>query len=84
MDLKLTHQRVELFKRITKIWRGGLVGEGVSLGVVSEVSKANANPGSISAIGSGCAFQLLEHTAAVFSALIIMEEASETVKQAPS
>ena len=44
MDLKLAHQRVELFKRITKIWRCGLVGEGVSLGVGFEVLKANAQP----------------------------------------
>lgn len=44
MDLKLAHQRVELFKRITKIWRCGLAGEGVSQGVGFEALKANTQP----------------------------------------
>lgn len=83
----LAHQRVELFKWIAKIWRCGLVGAGVSLGVGFEVSKAQAQPRVClccwirRCLSATWAPRL---PAAVFSTVIIMEEDAETVKQVPN
>lgn len=44
----LARWRVELFKRITKIGRCGLVGGGVLLGVDYEVLKVQAQPRGLS------------------------------------
>jgi hypothetical protein len=56
----LGHQGVELFERITRVRRCGLVGETPSpLGVGSEVSKVSKVLLSLSTCGSGCSSQLL-------------------------
>lgn len=83
MDLKLAHQRVELFKRITKIWRCGLVWGGVLPGVGYEVLKAQAQPRVCLCYGIRMYLSATwapRLPAAMFSAMIIMEEASETIK----
>ena len=68
----LSHQAVEQFDRIRRIWRSGLIGGSVSLGVGFEALKAHTRPCLsllLSAYGSGC--RTLSYSSSTMSAWML-------------